>query len=305
MVAPGRAQGTGATGGILLEFPATARAMGLGGAYTAIVGDAGSVFANPAGMATIRRVASGVSWERSPYGTTLSTGAFAARFGRFDVGLGVALLDFGGDSVIVPDPLDPDAGIPDPGGATITAYQALAVGALAYRRGLLSFGASVKTLRERISAGAGSPSTAQGVTGDLAITAALFDLAALAVVVQNAAGRLRSDGDAVPLPRTTRFGFVLTIVDPQGTTRLLSSTEYVAPPGGDAYWVQGVEGGVVINGAGVLGRLGVAMGRAPSDRSSIAYGGTVQLRGIKLDYAFQGYETIGGASHRFGVRWGL
>ena len=73
MVSPGWAQGTGATGGILLEFPATARAMGLGGAYTAIVGDAGSVFANPAGMATIRRVASGVSWERSPFRTPART----------------------------------------------------------------------------------------------------------------------------------------------------------------------------------------------------------------------------------------
>jgi hypothetical protein len=296
------AQGTGTTSAIVLELPATARALGLAGAYAAVVGDEGSVFVNPAGMATIRRLAVGMSWERSLLGTTFTTAAAAMRVGRFDLGIGLALLDFGGDSVYVPSTGDPDVGTAT--GGTITAYQALGVGAVAYRRGMISLGASVKALREHIASGAPESYSAHGVTGDAGLAIAVFDIMAFGFVMQNVAGRMTdSDGDQLAIPRTTRVGFTLNFIDPQGTARLMTTTDFVAPPGGDSYWAMGFEGGVVANGVGATGRLGIALGRASSDRRSLVYGGTIQLRGVRFDWSYQPFDAIGASTHRFGVRW--
>ena len=302
------AQGIGTTAGILLELPATPRAMALGGAYAAVVGDEGSVFVNPAGLAPIRRLAFGVSRESAFFGSTLTTAAGAMRFGRLDLGLGLVYLDMGSDSVVVPDPaFGGDRGLAT--GALISAYHVLAVGSLAYRRGLLSVGTSVKYLREHIGdkgtalvAPAGDW-TASGVAVDLGIAAALFDIAALGFVVQNIGGDLRTTGGApTPLPRTSRLGFTLNFIDPEGTSRLMATTDWVSPPGGDSYWVLGLEGGVVSRGVGVVGRAGLTAGRAASDRQNVSYGGGLVFHSIRVDYAYQGYDVTGIASHRVGVR---
>lgn len=296
------AQGNGTSAGILLEVPATARALALGGAYAAVVGDEGSVFVNPAGLAPIHRVALGVSQERAIFGATLSTAAAALRVGRFHVGLGLMYLDFGGDSVIVPDPaFGGDRG--QATGALISAYDMLAVGAIAYRRGLLSAGGSVKYLREHIGGGSAGDWTASGVAVDVGIAAALFDIAALGFVVQNIGGDLKTTSAApAPLPRTTRLGFTLNFIDPQGTSRLMATTDWVSPPGGDSYWAIGLEGGAFSRGVGVVGRAGFAAGRAASDRENVTYGGGLVFRSLRIDYAFQGYDVTGVSSHRIGVR---
>jgi hypothetical protein len=226
------------------------------------------------------------------------------RIGRFTLGGGFALLDFGGDSVIVPDPLDPDAGMAT--GATITAYQAMAVGALAYRRGMMSAGINVKALREHISGGMPDRYTAHGVTGDFGFAIAVFDIMALGFTRENVAGRMRgNDGEALELPGATRIGFTLNFVDPQGTARLMTTSDYVAPPGGDSYFAFGVEGGMITREIGVTGRLGFPLGRADSDRAGLVYGGTLQIRFFRLDWSYQPYDALGTASHRFGARWML
>ena len=78
--APLTAQGNGSTAGVLLELPGTSRQMAFQGAYAAVVGDEGSIFVNPAGMAPIHRTAMGINYERSAFGTTFSSAA-AARCG--------------------------------------------------------------------------------------------------------------------------------------------------------------------------------------------------------------------------------
>jgi hypothetical protein len=302
--APLLAQG-GETAGLLLGIPATARAVGLGGAYAAVVGDEGSVFVNPAGLAPIRRLAVGASWERPVVGASLTSGAAALRVGRFDLGLGLLYLDFGTDSVFVPDPLSGgDVGTAT--GETVTAFHALAVGAVAYRRGMLSVGGSVKYLREYIGAGDSSAYSASGVGGDVGFAIAVFDIAALGAVVQNLGGDLRtSTGTPAPLPRTTRLGFTLNFIDPQGTLRLMATTDWVSPRSGESYWAFGFEGGAASGGMGLVGRVGLAAGREASDRSNVTWGGGVQVRGLRLDYAFQAFEALGEGAHRFGVRWAL
>lgn len=285
-------------------MPATPRQVAFQGAYAAVVGDEGSVFVNPAGMAPIHRFAIGLSHERGLFGTTLSTGAAALRVGRFDLGIGLMYLDMGGDSVVVPDAsTGGEFGVPT--GQTIGAWNGVAVGAIAYRRGMISMGTSVKYLRESITdGGATAPTRTSGVTGDVGVAIALFDIMALGFVVQNVTGRITSGGGPLPLPRTSRFGVALNIVDPQGTSRLLVTTDLVNPPGGDAWWALAAEGGVVVNGVGLLGRAGFAAGRGPSDRKGYSMGGELVLRGLRFEYAWQAYDALAAGSHRFGVRWG-
>jgi hypothetical protein len=103
--AQARAQSTGTTTGAILSIPATARALGLGGAYVAVVGDEGDIFVNPAGLAAIRHAALGVSYEKYLFDSYLVSGGAAFRSGRFDLGLGVQMLNYGSDTVYRPDPL--------------------------------------------------------------------------------------------------------------------------------------------------------------------------------------------------------
>ena len=84
-----RAQSTGTTAGAILTIPATARALGLGGAYTAVVGDEANIFVNPAGLAAIGHAALGVSYEKYLLDSYLVSGGIAFRAGEFDLGLGV------------------------------------------------------------------------------------------------------------------------------------------------------------------------------------------------------------------------
>ena len=297
------AQGVASTAGALLEMPATPRALALQGAYASVVGDEGSIFVNPAGMAPIHHLALGVSYEQGVFGTKLTTGAFALRVGRhFDVGFGLMYLDFGGDSVIVPDPaFGGDRGIAT--GGLISAWNGLAVGAVAYRRGMLSLGASVKALHELIGGGPANYSTTR-IAGDLGFAVAVFDLISFGAVMQNIGGSAKaSDGSAAPLPRTTRVGFTLNFIDPQGTARLMATTDWVKPPGGNAYWALGFEGGMVANGLGILGRLGISAGRAATDRRGYSLGAGLIVKGLRLDYAWQPYGALAASEQRVGFRW--
>ena len=54
---------------IVMQLPPTVRTAGFNGAGVALMGDAGSVFINPAGLATIRRIAVEVSYRPIENGT--------------------------------------------------------------------------------------------------------------------------------------------------------------------------------------------------------------------------------------------
>jgi hypothetical protein len=300
-----RAQSTGTTAGAILTIPATARSLSLGGAYTAVVGDEGNIFVNPAGLAAIRHAALGVSYEKYLFDAYLVSGGAAFRSGRFDLGLGVQMLNFGQDTVYRPDPqFGGTRGIADPGGAMVGAYDAAAVGSLAYGVGMFSLGANVKYLKEHMSIPDTTLYDASGVGFDIGGALAIFDIAAFGVVVQNLGPQLKTNtGTPAPLPRTVRAGFALNLVDPQGMPRLLVVGDWVSPRGAKAYWVFGLEGGFVAGGVGLVGRAGIATGQAPSDRKSLALGGGIVYHNLRLDYAYQGFNTLGTGTQRFGLRW--
>ncbi|HXY69116.1 MAG TPA: hypothetical protein VEH62_06675 [Gemmatimonadales bacterium] len=300
-----QAQANGTTSGAVLAIPATTRALGLGGAYTAVIGDVGSLFVNPAGLAPIRTVALGMSYQRYLMGSYLVSGGAAFGLGQFVVGVGANLLDFGQDTVYRPDPaFGGDRGIADPTGAMAGAYSAEATGSVAYRLGMFAVGVSAKWLQEHVSIPDTSLYNASGLGVDAGADLAFFDIAAIGVVVQNIGGDLTtSTRTGAPLPRTVRAGFSLNVVDPQGTPRLLLVGDWVSPRGASSYWAFGVEAGVVADGIGLLGRAGIATGQAPTDQRSLVFGGTLVFHNLQLDYGYEGFSSLGGGTSRFGVRW--
>jgi len=301
----GRAQATGTTAGAILDIPATARMLGLGGAYTAVVGDAGSIFDNPAGLASVRTLVLGTSYQRYLFDSYLVSGAAALRIGAFDVGLGVEALNFGQDTVYRPDPVfGGERGIADPGAGMVGAYNALAVGSLCYRVGMFSLGASAKYLKEHISIPDTTLYDASGPGYDVGAALAFFDIAAIGVVVQNLGPDLKtSTGTPAPLPRTVRAGLAINLVDPEETPRLLLVTDWVSPRGAEAYWIFGLEGGVVSGGVGILGRVGITAGGSPTGRRALAFGGGLVFHSLRLDYGYEGFDALGGGTHRFGIEW--
>ena len=124
LLAPGLvAQGEGSLPGL----PGSARGAGMGGAGAALVGDAGAIFANPAGLATIHHLAVEGAYEAYPGGTTLSTGALALRVSRFTWGAGAAAL-----------------------GPNYNRADVLGVSSLVFRTGVVALGTSIKYGRETI-----------------------------------------------------------------------------------------------------------------------------------------------------------
>ena len=281
-------------GSVVAALPGTTRSAALGGAGAALVGEAGAVFANPAGIATIRHLSIEGSYEPYLVGTAVSAAALALRVGRVTWGFGAQTLDYGTEPEIVPDPATGGRrGMAT--GATFHPYEALAVSSLVVRRGFMAVGVSAKYSRQDIGS-----AVSDGWAGDVGIAIAIFDIAALGVSVQNMGGDL---GAGARLPRRTRAGLTLNYTDPQGVYRLLTTLEAQWTQDRSAVLIQGIEGGVVRNGVGVLGRVGYATRAAVTDASRFTFGGGVVFGRLQMDYAFQGYQALGGGTHRVGVRW--
>jgi len=242
------------------------------------VGDAGAVFSNPAGIATIRHLSLEGAYQHGADGTAFGSGALALRAGRLSWGFGAAALDTAG--------------------ALYRARDVLGVAALVFRASFIALGSSIKYVREGEASGS---STADAWAGDAGLAIALFDIMALGVSVQNIGGDFGTGG--AHLPRRTRAGFTLNYVDPQGTYRLLTTVEGQWPDAGAAFVVVGVEGGVVTRGVGLIGRTGYAGRSGAGAASPFSFGGSVELGRLHLDYAYRALDPPTGDTHRFGLRW--
>lgn len=284
-------------GSVLGSLPGSTRSAGLGGAGVALIGDAGSLFANPAGIAAIHHLALEGSFEPYIAGTSYSAGALALRAGRLAWGFGAQVLDYGSEPEIVPDSSTGGRrGVPT--GATFTASDILATSGVVYRRGLIAAGLAVKYARDQIGGW-----SADTWGGDVGVALAVFDIFALGVSVQNLGGDFGPAGAGARLPRRTRAGFTMNYVDPQGTYRLLTTLEGQWPVDGPAQLASGIETGIVAGGVGLVGRLGYVTRSPTSAASRWSLGGGVELRRLHLDYAYQNLALLGGGMHRVGIRW--
>ena len=281
-------------GSILTVLPGSTRSAGLGGAGAALVGDAGAMFANPAGIATVRHLSIEGSYEPYLAGSAVSTAAVALRVQRWTWGFGAQALDYGSEPEIVPDPATGGRrGMPT--GASFHPYEALATTSLVYRRGFAAMGVTAKYNRQQIGS-----DVSDAWAGDIGLAIAVFDIMAVGVSVQNLGGDL---GNGALLPRRTRAGLTLNYTDPQGTFRLLTTLEAQWTRDRSAVLIQGIEGGIVTGGVGLVARVGYATRATVTDASRMTFGGGIVLGRLAMDYAFQAYDALGGGTHRVGLRW--
>ncbi len=252
-------------------LPGSTREAGLAGAGVALLGDAGALFANPAAIAAIRRVAVEASYAPDPGGAASGSGADALRIGPVTWGVGALTLQ-------------------QPAGVSTAPSDVLGVSGLVARFGLLAVGSSLKYVEQ----------TTDGVTttagaADVGAAIALFDIFAFGASVQNLGGSF--------LERCTRVGFTMNYVDPQGTARLLTTLEGQWLAGVKPVLVGGVEGGVVARGIGLVARVGVRGEATPTPAQPFTLGAGLELGGLHLDYAYQGYAAPNVPRHRVGMRW--
>jgi hypothetical protein len=274
---------------VVLRFPSTIRTAGFNGAGVALVGNAGAVFFNPAGLATIRHMAVEGALQSGPFAGEHSTAAIAWRLRQFDLGFGLSYFDYDQSPGV-------GGGFTTPPGTAVDAREFLAVGSLVYRFGLLAIGGSGKWVSRNVD---GVPET--GVTGDLGLAIAIFDIMAIAFAVQNVGGNW-SNTSTLQLPRLTRFGFTMNYVDPQGSFRLLSTMEWQWPAGRKSRFILGGEGGVVLSGVGVVGRLGYGTRPEPTFRAGVTYGATLELGALDIDFAYDPHDLLNDPSRRIGMR---
>ncbi len=269
---------------VLPGIAATVRSAGMHGAGAALVGTAGSVFTNPAGLATIRRVAIEGGYHSAPFDRTVTTAALAWRVRQFHLGFGLQQFDLGATPV---------TGMP--AGPAADASELLGVGSVVYRFGLIALGVTGRYAAQDLVT-----ERHTGVSADLGMAIAIFDIMALGFAVQNVGGNWQES--SLTMARLTRTGFTMNYVDPQGTMRLMSTIELQWPQGRSTRLVLGGEGGVVVGGVGIVGRLAHRSGKAPSDGAAFTYGATLQLGSVNLDFAYEPNDLVDDPSRRIGLR---
>jgi hypothetical protein len=265
---------------LILTLPVSVRFAGLGGAGAALYGDAGSVFLNPAGIATIRNIALEGAIQRYPDGSFETMGAGAFRLFQFDLGGGFHYLHLS-DSSSVRDNL-------------------VWVGSGVYRFGLLALGATLKYVSLEDSAG----QTRRAGTLDTGLGIHLVDILTLAFSVQNIAD-WRVSGPPLTLPLAKHAAFAFNFTDPQETVRLLGTMEVVWTHGQDRRTILGLETGAVFGRVGLVGRLGYGAPPAGAGQREVSVGAGVVVDRLGLDYAWQRRTKLGSEVHRFGVRFTL
>jgi hypothetical protein len=265
---------------LILGFPSGVQAAGLAGAGVALPGYAGSLFVNPAGIATIRVLSVEAGFSRTPDRSTYAMAAAASRIGRFNVGFGARYLRFPAESP--------------------TFDNVSWVGAAVYRLGSIAFGMSGKY----VSVEAREGPVTRSLTSGLAVQVAFFDIAALAISAQNI-GQFNLTGDGLHLPDAVHVGFSLNLLDTYSNGRLLATIERVWTEQDRGRTVLGLEAGAAIGGVGLVARVGSGRqpGLAGGLLSNTTFGASLLLGRARLDYAFQRRSAIGRDVHLAGIRW--
>jgi hypothetical protein len=262
---------------LVMGLPATARYAGLANAGVAVHGDAGALFINPAGIATIRHGGVEATYHYSHEQPVEGSAAAAFRVKQFTFGGGAHYLR-----------LDPDSPNAD---------NLLGVGTAVFRYGIIATGVSAKYISVEDTLGHVSRSAA----GDVGVLIALFDLVAVAASFQNVAHDDLSGG-GVSTPHSSHLGVVFNFTDPQLTWVARVIWERVWPEDEDGRNKVAAEVGVQLGGAFLTLRGGTGVGADETDQSESAVGGSVGFKKFSVDYAYQAKTALGADVQRLGVR---
>jgi hypothetical protein len=286
---------------ILLTLPTSTRGLALGEAWGAIVDDESAIFYNPAQLAHVRAASVGGSIQRYIAQTTLGAAAFAVPLRRGTVAFGLQLLDYGSaDDYTVVDGSGGQLGSATGGSVTaqdlaITGAYGIAIG----DRKAMRLGASAKYVRQTVANYSGS---AAAVDFGVAYTFVRgWDVAA---AVQHVGTDLRLAAVSAPLPWTWRA----SVAAPTMVTRTFSLrpiAEVRQPSGGRTAGAVAAEGiwHPSVGGPVLAARAGFTFMGNGEDRSPLTLGGGVTLGRISVDYAYESFDALGGATHRVGLRF--
>jgi hypothetical protein len=278
-------------GPMVLDLPASTRALGLGTAYVLSGNESELLFANPALLAD----ASGFQLSGGTWGLESFT-ARASGAGEWlggGVGFGLRVLDYGATSnrsnLVAGDEFQLlEEG--DYGAGQMAAT-------LGYGRevGPLTVGVSGHLLRDRLD-GTGSTTAAFDVG-----VAAEVSRFTVGVVAQSLGPDMDLAGESIPLPERYTLGVSserawVGPLDIAGTAAVTYRVDGTWIPAGGvevAWWP--------VTGRTLVGRVGIRDVPPESQAQAWTVGGAFEGDRISLEYAFQGYDEYDGA-HHFGIR---
>lgn len=290
------AQG-GRTGAIVLELPASTRALALGGAYVAAGADDAALFYNPSQLATLEGRSASMSVQPYLEGSTLGALSAAFQLGPGTVGVGVQVLSYGSaDEYVCDETTGCERG--EPTGRTVSANDVAASVGYGVTWRMLRIGAAAKYVRQSLAdASGGVPALDVGAAIDV------WRGATVGVSVQNVGPDLTTAGSSAPLPRFLRLGASLPWrgvgpFDVLGTIEVTQHREGDLLPlgGAEVTWISA-------NGLAFSARLGALAQSDGAATSRLSFGGGVRARRFALDYAYQSFDALAVTTHRFGLRW--
>lgn len=282
------AQGSG-LGPIVLQLPASTRAIGFGNAYVA-VREPEAVFYNPAQLGVRPGVA--VSAERYRSVATAVSVVSTYTFGPFGFGVGAQVLDY--DAAALGYPGAAPNGEQLLAGGPVTASSLVAAASLERAFKGIRWGLTGKVAEDRAG------NARDGVL--LADVGAAKEIGpgTVGITVQNLGASPRMLGTAAALPTRATLGFGGAGV-PVGPLDLAASAAVSVRRGGRVSPAGGVELGYMpIEGISFAGRVGARLPEKNAE-SPLTLGAGFTFDRLSIDYGFEPYQGPGGG-HRVGVR---
>ncbi len=286
---------------ILLTLPSSTRGLALGEAWGSIVDDESAIFYNPAQLARVRGASVGGSIQRYVAQTTLGAAAFAMPLRRGTVAFGLQLLDYGSaDEYVIADGSGGQLG--NATGASVTAQDialTAAYGIALGDRNAFRVGAAAKYVRQTVANYSGSAAAV-----DIGVAYTFVRGWDVAATVQHLGSDLRLAAVSAPLPWTWRASVAAPAVRTQAFS-LRPIAEVRQPSGGTTAGAVAAEGvwHPSVGGPVVAARVGFTFMGNGEDRSPLTLGGGVTLGRISVDYAYESFDALGGATHRVGLRF--
>ena len=285
----------GEAGAPILQLTTVPRAAALGGALTASAGVT-SIFANPAGAATVEHLEAELAGQTLFDGSKAGSMAVGWRLHAIGLAVGVRYLDLGSVDEVV---CNGCGGQGTATGQTLSANEQTFALVGALDLGHASVGAAANYYSTALAEASGSSASfSAGIRGRLS------SRLAIGASVQNVGGDVSVGGFSTPLPRTVRAGAELRPLGPRHDRfHLVVTADFVAVRGAPGRLGGGVEVGLADTASRRLAvaRLGFASGAGGDFATApVSLGVGLRMHGASLDYAYQASDALG-SQHRLGL----
>lgn len=281
----------GSTTADFLNLPVGARAIGMGGAYTAISEEASGIYWNPAGLVQIPKLS--VTFMRSEYiaGINYQYLAYAQRLAA-DSAIGASFMVTDIGTLDQTNIYGTKTGAFTPKDQVVTLSYSKAVLEFSDKERDVSIGINAKYIKSKIV------NEDESFAGDLGIMAYSFTTLPyrLGVAVTNFGQGLKYDTESNPLPMTLKLGGALNPFK-----NLLIAADAVFPKGNGPHYLLGFELSTQPNELTKFSaRGGLNSQLLKDDLSGFTLGLGATLHFFSLDYAYAPMGELGTA-HRISI----